>query len=257
MRPRIMLMASGALALFSPALADGYSVAHPVDACCDVNWTGVYGRAALGYNFGRFDSSSSFTTGDVVAGSTSDNVSPDGVQGIVTIGYDHEVGSNFVIGVFGDYAFGQHDGSGVLFDPNIGTDTFTLDVDNVWSVGGRVGFVGGSSTLFYVSAGYSHSRFTFTDPDLPGIVDNFGVEENDLSGYFLGAGVDHQLHSGWFLNLDYRFTDYGNRSVVDENFICAGVPCNYSFDLDNQIHSLRLGVAYKFDMGHRDAVPLK
>ncbi len=254
-----ILFAAITLFATSAALADGYMPVAQHDSCCDVNWNGVYGRASVGYNFSSLDLNSSRTEGGVLLGTVDDGASMNGAQGILTLGYDHALGPSIVVGIFGDYAFGHHDDQAAVFDPGLpgSTDSVTLKLDNTWAVGGRVGYIGTCCAMFYLSAGYTGTHMSFDDPDRPAFADGFGYEERNRYGYFLGAGVDYSLHSGLFLNLDYRFSDYGSQNLVDVDFDC-GVPCNVTIDAnDIQVHSLRLGLAYKFGFDRHEPVPLK
>ena len=260
LKKQLLLITFGLITASGSALADGYeSYAPPPPpvACCDDIWTGPYARAAIGYQWGNSDSFSQFTVDGVPLGTITDSASHSGVQGVVTLGYDHAIWNALVLGVFGDYAFGEHSGNGTLFDPNVGSDVYSAELDDQWSLGGRIGYAMQCCTMLYFSAGWSWSHVTFIDPDNASPIDAFGQERNHIGGYFLGVGVEHQLHDGWFVNLDYRFTDYGNENYVDQTITCGASQCNFRFDLDTQTNALRLGIAWKMDMDRHEVVPIK
>jgi outer membrane immunogenic protein len=145
----------------------------------------------------------------------------------VILGYDRQIRDGFVIGVFGDYAFGELDGD-IDFDDN-------ATIDNQWAVGGRIGFVRSCCTMWYVNAGYTQADLEADDAG--------GDLDETLEGYFVGGGVEQQIRDNLFLKLEYRFSDYDDvRFDSDE-------------DLDTDVHSIRLGVNWKFDVVHRDHAP--
>jgi hypothetical protein len=60
------------------------------------------------------------------------------VLGTVILGWDWQVGSNTVVGVFVDYDFSDISTSASAFD---GDFRASLDLDSAWSVGARLGWL--------------------------------------------------------------------------------------------------------------------
>ncbi len=204
------------------------------------SWNGFYLGASVGY--GIADSAFRHT---IVPDTVGYDTSSDGVTGTVTVGYDVNFDSSFVAGIFADYTFGELDGNGAYA---IGPPSqFSLEYDNTWAIGGRIGLARPGGTLWYLTAGYTETELTLSDA--------FGNIDRDLDGYFLGAGVEQQLHHhGLSLKLEYRFSDYGSETLYEETVGC----CLERYEIDSQVHAIRLGVSYKF--GRREAeevVPLK
>lgn len=241
MKPTLIaaLAALSLSALSAPAHADHLGYGGAVD-----HWTGFYAGASIGYGFADTDFTHTFDNGAVTA-VTQSGISGDGVTGTLAIGYDVNFSSNIVAGVFADYTFGELDGSGV-YALNV-VAPYNIEYDDTWAIGGRVGLARPGGTLWYLTAGYTETDFTLSDP--------FGTLKRDLSGYFLGGGVEQSLnHHGLFLKLEYRYSDYGSERVFDQAAGC----CSESYDIDTDIHAVRLGISYKF--GHREpapAMPLK
>ncbi len=55
-----------------------------------------------------------------------------------------------------------------------------------------------------------------------------------MDGFFVGVGVEQAFNRNLSLKLDYRFSDYGNYSF------------NSDVKMKNEVHSVRLGVNYRF-----------
>jgi outer membrane immunogenic protein len=161
----------------------------------------------------------------------------DNVFGTVIAGWDWQH-SHTVFGVFADYDFSDHSSS---FDD--GWFRRSLSLDNVWSVGARLGWLSNSATLWYLTGGYTEAEVSDSARWLSSGKRAFS-EDTRLSGYFVGAGVDTRLHSNWFLRLEYRFTEFD-----DEEFKFAENPY-VKHDLDTSIHSARLTLTYKFGHGY-------
>jgi opacity protein-like surface antigen len=150
-----------------------------------------------------------------------------GVFGVVTVGYDRVLRQGWVGGVFADYDFG----SGISGDVSVGGVHTSLDHDHSWAIGARLGYLVTPSTLLYGTAGYTQAEFE---------LDGFG--SRTFGGYFVGAGVETFLRQNWTLRLEYRFSQFGEDSIVDK--------ANMSADLDPSMHSARLVLTYR--LGRQD-----
>jgi outer membrane immunogenic protein len=200
------------------ALSAGAAVADGMDkragaACCASSWSGFYIGAGAGGMAVVYDVDGFGDFGN------------DGFFGTVTIGFDHQINSRMVVGLFADYDFS-----------NVST-TFTGitgELKNAWSVGGRLGVLSSPTTLWYGTAGYTQAN---VDLNIP-------ISVPDFSGYFLGAGVESQLGGGWSLKGEYRYSQYGSETV-------GGI------DVEPSTHSARAVLSYKFGRRDEAAAPLK
>ena len=224
----IGLAAAGALAVTATvASADGYNYGSVKDAApvaAQVNWSGVYIGAAVGY-------STASTDRDVFGYSDGEGVTNDGFQGVISVGYDRMIHSNVVLGVFADYAFGDLERTESIFG---GFAQVKSDISNNWAIGARLGYVRSSSTMWYLNAGYAQADYDWSI--------NGYDESKTLDGYFVGGGVEQQLRDNLFLKAEYRYTDFGKEDIFGD-FV----------QNDTDVHSLRLGVTWKVDLfgGHR------
>ena len=211
------LIAGSAMAL---ALSTSAAVADGMDRkagapCCAASWTGFYLGAGVGGGAIVYDV-------DVFG-----DFGGEGFFGTVMVGYDRQINSRWVAGLFADYDFSD-----------ITTNSFlggSGDLKHTWSVGGRLGMLTSPTTLWYGTAGYTQIK---VDLDIPINVPTF-------SGYFVGGGVENQLGGGWSLRGEYRLSQFDSEDV-------AGV------DVDPTMLTVRAVLSYKFG-GRREEVraPLK
>jgi opacity protein-like surface antigen len=111
--------------------------------------------------------------------------------------------------------------------------------------------------MWYINAGYTQAdvdfKFTRNNVTVPGT-------RNDvtLSGWFLGGGVEQQLSRGFALSLEYRLASYDSKEVFNGQYSINGANQFHREELDPTVHTVRLGLTYKFDVHNRAAaVPLK
>lgn len=249
MKTLIGLAAAAALgATAGTAMADGgrygsVKDAAPAVECCQVNWNGLYIGAGVGYAIGVVDRDIAYYDYSIFR---SEGLSNDGFQGVVSLGYDRQIHPGFVVGIFGDYAFGDLDRSESLIEGLIGVKS---ELSNHWAIGARVGLVRSCCSMWFVTAGYTQA-----DHDWSASFEGYRIASGGktLSGYFVGAGVEQQIRDNLFLKLEYRFTNF------DEERLVSYGP--FHVDTDTDIHSIRLGVNWKFDLFHDRGVapaPLK
>jgi outer membrane immunogenic protein len=150
------------------------------------------------------------------------------------------VRDNIVLGVFGDYTFGEQD------------DDFTLsgiatkgELDDIWAVGGRAGIIVHKDLLLYGTVGYTQAELTLSNAA--------AKNKEDLDGYFVGVGLERLLCSNLYLKGEYRYSDFEDSTGTTTGG-CGG-SCDVKAENDD--HSIRVGLAYKFGARAEEAVPLK
>jgi outer membrane immunogenic protein len=215
------------------------------------NWTGCYVGAGGGY--GMFDQEAQFVAANGVPQGLSNDVGGRGWFGSVQVGCDYQVGSNIVVGAFGDYDF-----SGIKGDWAVADNTLTLTGligeekhKNSWAAGGRIGWIPfqASQFLVYVAGGYTQARF-----DAFNLVGSNGgqtplfVDKHTYSGWFIGTGYEYGLGflPGLFWKTEYRLADYGKDRVSVLN---AGVLTGLSVDQHKYIHTVRSELVWRFNAG--------
>ena len=216
-----MLALVGGLTLLSgAALADG---SKGKVACCDAArpWTGFY----IGVGAGA---GAAVTDVSIDGFASFDGVGAEGVFGTVVVGYDRMLTSRIVAGIFADYDFASNVSTDVTFGPFSGS----IEQKNTFSVGARLGVLSSPTTLWYGTAGYTQTE----------------IGKIDFKGYFLGAGVESQLHGGWNLRAEYRFSQFDSEEIYrgyrynpeEESFYSYGV------NAEPSTHSARVTLTYKW-----------
>lgn len=191
--------------------------------------------------------------------------------GTVQIGYDRLFHKHLLIGAFADvdiYRDADSSISGKL-GRSVSLDG-SLDLERVWSVGGRLGFLVTPRILLYGVGGYTEAK-------VDGSLDvSFGSTpvsldlSDDLKGYFIGGGGEIKLRKNISLKLEYRYADYDGMSFSASGQDTFGpYACGYNKkckitkeygvdgDLDAEIHSVRAALVVKFGDHEPAPAPLK
>jgi outer membrane immunogenic protein len=156
----------------------------------------------------------------------------EGGLGTVEIGYDRQFG-RIVAGVFFNFDF-----TTITTQLNVGPAQFNADLDNMWTVGGRVGYLVNPETLAYVLAGYTQANFS-----LPS-----GVRGDNPGGFTVGGGLETRLAPHWTLKAEYRFTSFDTETLASFGGL--------SVTSDTDVHTGRVVLSYK-GLFEQDFVPLK
>lgn len=263
MRNKLTILAAGLALLAVPhaANADGHYGGSIKDAPVTLaahSWSGFYVGAALGWSRTNYDfthdlflDATDFSLPTDYDVTTTSGLKSDGLTGTVTIGYDREFAERFLVGVFADFTFGNHDDDGTIYYPISGgfTEGISLETRSVWAIGGRLGMIVRPESMLYVNAGYTQA-----DIELSSLAGRGNLDER-MNGWFVGGGLVHYLRDGIGLTLEYRYSDFG-----EENFGTSNqLPCCYeAFDVDASNHAIRVGLSYRFGSVRAvEHVPLK
>jgi len=208
-------------------------------------WTGFYVGAQVGYAWG--DNNNDNIPGGAFVATPAGTLVPfdggfggdnDGFLAGVHAGYNYQFGS-FVVGLEGDIegVFGgdDNDFNGVLFDRfgNLADVAFSANsLDWQGSIRGRVGFAF-DRALIYATGGFAFGGVSggFSQ----GLLDN---NDDTLTGWTLGAGVEYAITNNLTTRVEYRYTNFSGNDSVFNNVNFGGG------DLD--FHTVRVGLSYKF-----------
>jgi outer membrane immunogenic protein len=61
------------------------------------------------------------------------------------------------------------------------------------------------------------------------------------SGWFIGGGIEHVLWQNVTGKIEYQYLDFGSEDVA-----LSGSGMSATFDVDQQVHLLKVGINYKF-----------
>ena len=183
------------------------------------------------------------------------------------LGYNWQNG-NLVFGIEGDFSGFGLDGfnsqpltngpaTGALAGLTGGVSFMRQDVEWLASIRGRFGYAWGP-TLLYVTGGAAWTRVNYAAAAVPAIAaigccsDSASFSETH-SGWTVGAGYEAMITSNWSVRAEYLYYKFDGGPTMSVPVVWPGNPgfgsATYAFgDLD--IHTLRLGVNYKF--GQRD-----
>ena len=215
----ILLCAVSVVALMSAAHAA--DIVKPVESA-GFNWNGAY--VGVGAGFGATVHKLS------VPGVEFNGIGGNGVFGELTAGYDYMASERFLIGAFVDANYGN-------IGPALGGPGFNADLQNVYGfdAGLRAGYVLNPTTLGYVLGGYTWQHFK-----LDGSFGSTGFDfTENRGGYILGVGMETVLQGNWTLKTEYRYANYGDKSVLD----FGG---GNSLNIEPSTHTFHIGANYRF-----------
>jgi outer membrane immunogenic protein len=210
------------------------------------NWTGCYVGAGGGY--GMFDQEVTAVSGGVPVGVHND-VGGRGWFGTVQVGCDYQVGSNIVIGAFGDYDFSGIQGEmGLVSVANVvGEEKQKYSR----AAGGRIGWLPFQAQLLvFVSGGYTQTQFDQVNfVSTIGPPANLAAAKHTYSGWFIGSGYEYGVAflPGLFWKTEYRFADYGTEQVALLDG--AGVPQGDFMESRKYIQTIRSALVWRFNFG--------
>jgi outer membrane immunogenic protein len=200
----------------------------PVYDAAPQSWTGLYIGVGMGGGASVTDLSVNiFDEDETFEFFGFDGVGGEGALGTVQLGYDYQLSQRFVIGAFADYDFSGISTEIRAFDSAFETE---IDLDHMWTVGARFGFLATPDTLVYALLGYTQGEFSADDFDI----------EVDVEGWSFGGGIETRLTENWSLKGEYRFTQF------DEESLFGGF-----IEFEPSVHTARAVLSYRFNPFHR------
>jgi len=230
---RSLLAAIGLGLSISPLAAADLSVPTETIAVAVADspftWSGLYFGAQAGYGWGRTEHSY-------------DNGAPSGTSDIggpvggVYAGYNAQVGK-YVLGVEGD--IGLADVIGNYQSDRGATSAGSAKLEWDASLRARFGATFGRS-MVYATGGVAFGRYDFKGGPNWGNRICCGYSET-LTGWTIGAGVEHAFTDHLITRLEYRYTDYGSASgTLDPAFSWTTMKTASTTSV------IQAGIAYKF-----------
>ena len=219
-------------------VTDGFGppVAGPAD------WSGVYADAGIGYGLWSANTTTRVPGTDICALCINQRQGGRGIFGSVGLGYDYQVTSKIVAGVFGDFDPSRL--SGTIQDQGP-VYAGTISQNWAWDAGGRLGWLVSPQVMTYTKAGFSQARFGGTQMQSSGNGAGTGFYTSGFTtnGWFLAGGVEAQFAPGWFWRAEYRYAQYGAQEIADVS--ATDTRNNIRFRPEEQ--TATLGLVYKFN----------
>lgn len=180
-------------------------------------------------------------------------VSPGGIAGGVSIGYDHSIHQRWMLGVEVDTSLGdirgKTNGVGAVAINNIPVGAVPLSpsygFDYLATVRGRLGYYVHPGWLLYGTAGAAFLGYEIQGPaTLPGPA-TVSLKASDTAvGWAAGVGTEVAWHHV-LLTAEYLYAGFGSRDV---NVVNPAAGVSSTFNVTPDVHAVRLGI--KFKIGH-------
>ncbi|MFT4120901.1 outer membrane protein [Bradyrhizobium sp.] len=262
----VMLGVSGAHA--ADIAARPYTKA-PVPAAA-YDWSGFYVGVNAGY--GWDDRSVSYVPNNaiMVTGSTfpSSTWNNSGALGGVQIGYNRQIGRQWVAGVETDINASDIKGSAVATSPvSFGAAFFAASqkVDWFGTVRARLGWLPSDRFLVFATGGLAYGHvgedISLTRPSGVNVrngVYGFSCSPNETcfagassgvrAGWTAGAGFEYALLQNLTAKAEYLYVDLGGNSVIGTAFRGnGGIPASYTANFSSlSFNIVRAGLNYRF-----------
>lgn len=192
-----------------------------------VNWTGFYAGATIGYGNANHEVSADYAyEGGSYNLLNLDGLSSSGLVGGMNAGFDIARG-RVLFGVLGGYTF---DGMETMFSAGDGGFKASLEKQDEWYLGARAGLLVSQQTLIYIGAAYVQTEYELSSG-------GFSLSK-DYDGVKALAGIETHIGGGVFAKLEYQHDFYGDVDWVNE----GGFKITDTLDEDKVL----LGVSYKF-----------
>lgn len=115
------------------------------------------------------------------------------------------------------------------------------EIDYSAALRGRAGVVRGN-TLYYATAGLAVAGSDFSAYGGTSGTEHRHTFSDTLTGWTVGAGIEHKLTDRTSLRFDYRYTDYGSTSNVET----AGSSGPWAVGSSFKTHEFRMGFSIQF-----------
>ncbi len=198
-----LLSAGPALAADLPSTKAPPIYAPPPPA---FTWTGFYLDAGAGYGEWNANNSNPGITNQVDGGR--------GFFGRAGGGFDYQFTDHLVAGVFGDGTYGEQNG---IFQDQLRDLAGNSDQNWSWAAGARLGWLLTPDLFAYGDAGFTQAHFSGSAlySWFDGAFSGSALPSFTANGWFAGAGFETMFAPGWFWRTEYRFADYGGRTLAE------------------------------------------
>lgn len=212
------------------------------------SWTGPYAGVEGAYQWGKHR----VYLGGAKASDFSQNL--DGAGAGLFAGFNSNMLSGAVLGIETDLMWNKlngkfgYKGTGTTDKTAVGA--LDNDVKEKWSGATRIrlGFAH-DRILPYIAGGVAYSNIattaTLTPEGVTADADKFHINDHSetMLGWTAGVGVDCAVADNLFMRLEYRYNDYGKKTIPYSE---AQTPPTFRYDLRHRSQNAILGIAYRF-----------
>ena len=271
---RILKVALGAIAaatIAGSALAADMAIKAPPPPAPVWSWTGFYIGANGGWGWANSNTTATtFQSGVIASGLPiipNQNFSQS-LNGAVFgghLGYNWQIGPNWLIGFEGDFDGANINKSTavIALDPlggagGLATDGLMAHTQIQWlaSIRGRIGWTAGPN-LFYFTGGGAWEQvnrtFLLSTDTLAAVfsTSNTGTFSTTKSGWVAGVGYERMIAQNWIVRAEYLHYGFDGGGTVSLPVTCtffgATGSCGQNItNNNNRADVVRLGVSYKF-----------
>jgi outer membrane immunogenic protein len=242
-RYTLAALTAAGLALGLVQTASAADIARPVYKAPVIvpayNWSGFYIGGNVGYGWGDVNSTA-FGFG------ASDSI--DGWFAGGQIGYNWQgIGSPWVFGIEVDSQWANIEKNVSAVAPGVVANAFST-LDYFGTARARVGYAW-DRVMFYGTGGLAWGRNEIgfgvaSGPFAAGI-----SQSNTHIGWTVGAGVEWALVDNWTAKVEYLYVKLGN-----ENYFGGVTGTGLGFDSDLDVHTVKVGLNYRFGYGKAPVV---
>lgn len=228
------------------------------------NWTGFYGSAMLGRDWGNINEGNGLLdytdfANDTYKISNGIGASMKGWSGNIKLGYNKQIDSNLIGIELGgtwqnakfknevtdtyqqDYPFSDP------AYPDSGVTTANTKINAYGTIAPKLGHIFNDKTLVYAYGGAAIGRIkrTIYDNDNWFDVGTIISDTQTKVGYVLGFGAEYKLNDKWSLRGNYEYVDFGN---INFNFYqnTRGYASTMSQSNSINLSNLSAGISYTF-----------
>ena len=166
--------------------------------------------------------------------------------GGIFAGYNYQFQNNIVAGIDADFTWldnTSRSNENIPFGESR-IDGYRSKVKQDWmaAVRARLGYAY-DRFLPYIAGGVAFTDIEYKHRIFGDVTeirfDDRSSSSKTRTGYTLGAGLDYAMTDHIILRAEYRYTDFGDKDFVLDDF--------YVRNVETKSHDLRFGVAYKFN----------
>lgn len=200
---------------------------------------GVYGQVGVGYE----SVSPTLTNQQITIPSiqaapfswNSSSSSANSMVGVFTLGYNHNITKEFLLGVGVDYSpFAGSKGNYTLNNGTLGSSPGYYQKLNSYNIFLSPGYAIDKDKLAYAKVGYTGAS-----------VKADGIRTTNYTGYSLGLGYKQIIKGGLYGFVEGNYMSYGNKTVSDSGTV-SGRAYTSSGTSSANSYNLLVGVGYRF-----------